>query len=146
MQPMLSKGPHLWLILCTAEYLIWDRATNQTHLQTDQFWVIPYNTSKLNAFHKSILPSFKLVRNRWIKLKKQLKRWEREKCWICFLLPPGADVNLHQMLNFAQHLFSLKAAISVPMSFSRWTFHIWKHRNLQFGHLCGICFLWIAPM
>ena len=29
------KGPHLWLILCTAEYLIWHRAPNQTQFQTD---------------------------------------------------------------------------------------------------------------
>ena len=65
MQPMLSKGPHLWLILCTSEYLIWDR----THFQTDSFWAIPYTISKLyqfkiNTFHK---PRFKLVRNIWIK-------------------------------------------------------------------------------
>ena len=59
------KGPHLWLILCTSEYLIWDR----THFQTDSFWAIPYTISKLyqfkiNTFHK---PRFKLVRNIWIK-------------------------------------------------------------------------------
>ena len=34
MHPMLSKGEHLWQILSTAEYLIWNQATNQTHFQT----------------------------------------------------------------------------------------------------------------
>ena len=83
---MLSKGDHLWQILSTAEYLIWDQATNQhtfkrTHFE--RYRTILQNFT-INALHKT---NYETQKTRYM-LYVGMLEFEFSISWGCWFLEP----------------------------------------------------------